>query len=392
MTPVTVDPAHPFPRVINKALCLAFLLQRKRGDSRIHLGRGHRAARASSSLSHSLGGGHHRIHFPARHRRRVCRAPLPRLQNSFVRALSRHPQQQSVPARRRIAQHSRFGRFAAPSPPQRRSRAPGDRSRRRPRNHRTAAFEFPPRGVAGVSSRRARQSVAPLQSLRPNAAPRSEIHAFRAERACRSARSAGAFQSAPRARRPAASSLRFLFHGGALHRKRRARSRRAFHQADSLSHQRRFAHRARADGSGLQKGSHRRRRAESALRRSLQHSLGAQPSGSGRAGLSRSGRTEDALQTRLARAPRSRRQSSPLRAPRHRQLQSFHGALLHGLKPAYLRPANHRSRPLRFQFPYRLFRAGQLRPAVRGAAESRQELRQPDRPRSRPRQSRTARL
>ncbi|PYX40106.1 MAG: RNA degradosome polyphosphate kinase, partial [Acidobacteria bacterium] len=26
LTPVTVDPAHPFPRVINKALCVAFLL------------------------------------------------------------------------------------------------------------------------------------------------------------------------------------------------------------------------------------------------------------------------------------------------------------------------------------------------------------------------------
>ena len=24
LTPVTVDPAHPFPRVINKALCVAF--------------------------------------------------------------------------------------------------------------------------------------------------------------------------------------------------------------------------------------------------------------------------------------------------------------------------------------------------------------------------------
>src|SRR5215470_6972341 len=26
LTPVTIDPAHPFPRVINKALCLGFLL------------------------------------------------------------------------------------------------------------------------------------------------------------------------------------------------------------------------------------------------------------------------------------------------------------------------------------------------------------------------------
>jgi polyphosphate kinase len=30
LTPITLDPAHPFPRVINKALCLAFLLKRKR--------------------------------------------------------------------------------------------------------------------------------------------------------------------------------------------------------------------------------------------------------------------------------------------------------------------------------------------------------------------------
>src|SRR6202035_2020314 len=33
LTPVTVDPAHPFPRVINKALCVAFLLRRPRGSS-----------------------------------------------------------------------------------------------------------------------------------------------------------------------------------------------------------------------------------------------------------------------------------------------------------------------------------------------------------------------
>ncbi len=30
LTPITVDPAHPFPRVMNKALCLALLLRRRR--------------------------------------------------------------------------------------------------------------------------------------------------------------------------------------------------------------------------------------------------------------------------------------------------------------------------------------------------------------------------
>lgn len=38
MTPVTVDPAHPFPRVLNKALCVACLLERKRKGSQVFLG------------------------------------------------------------------------------------------------------------------------------------------------------------------------------------------------------------------------------------------------------------------------------------------------------------------------------------------------------------------
>lgn len=32
LTPVTIDPAHPFPRVLNKALCIALLLRSKRGS------------------------------------------------------------------------------------------------------------------------------------------------------------------------------------------------------------------------------------------------------------------------------------------------------------------------------------------------------------------------
>jgi polyphosphate kinase len=33
LTPVTVDPSHPFPHVINKALCIAFLLHKKRNGN-----------------------------------------------------------------------------------------------------------------------------------------------------------------------------------------------------------------------------------------------------------------------------------------------------------------------------------------------------------------------
>ncbi|MGC1999252.1 MAG: hypothetical protein WA658_05330, partial [Candidatus Acidiferrales bacterium] len=38
LTPVTVDPAHPFPHVLNKALCLAFLMKRKRRGTQPFLG------------------------------------------------------------------------------------------------------------------------------------------------------------------------------------------------------------------------------------------------------------------------------------------------------------------------------------------------------------------
>src|SRR6202522_3296389 len=38
LTPVTRDPAPPFPHVLNKALCLAFLLKRKRRGSQTYLG------------------------------------------------------------------------------------------------------------------------------------------------------------------------------------------------------------------------------------------------------------------------------------------------------------------------------------------------------------------
>jgi polyphosphate kinase len=38
LTPVTVDPAHPFPRIINKALCLGLLLRRRRRSALTYTG------------------------------------------------------------------------------------------------------------------------------------------------------------------------------------------------------------------------------------------------------------------------------------------------------------------------------------------------------------------
>ncbi|HYA96618.1 MAG TPA: RNA degradosome polyphosphate kinase, partial [Methylomirabilota bacterium] len=38
LTPVAVDPAHPFPHVLNKALCIAFLLRKRRRSAKPLLG------------------------------------------------------------------------------------------------------------------------------------------------------------------------------------------------------------------------------------------------------------------------------------------------------------------------------------------------------------------
>ena len=65
LTPVTVDPAHPFPHVLNKALCLAFLLKRKRRGSQTVSGRRHRPPRAAAARAPAIRRRHRRIHLPA---------------------------------------------------------------------------------------------------------------------------------------------------------------------------------------------------------------------------------------------------------------------------------------------------------------------------------------
>ena len=51
LTPVTIDPSHPFPRVLNKALCLALLLRHKRHKHTEAGGKKHKSTRVLGVLT-----------------------------------------------------------------------------------------------------------------------------------------------------------------------------------------------------------------------------------------------------------------------------------------------------------------------------------------------------
>ena len=120
---------------------------------------------------------------------------------------------------------------------------------------------------------------------------------------------------------------------------RRRRSRRARHQADALPDERRLADRPRPGaGGGARQAGDGARRADGALRRAVEHPLGAAARGGGRARHLRHPRLQDPRQD-LPRGAARTAGHPPLRAPRHRQLQREDRAALHRLRAHDLRPA-----------------------------------------------------
>jgi polyphosphate kinase len=110
LTPITIDPAHPFPRVLNKALCLALLLRRKRKGATGALLGVLTVPRALPRLVPlPSGAGTHDFVF------------LP-----FHRGFPRYPQQQPVFPGRRITQPARQRTLRVAQPAQGRRGAPGN--------------------------------------------------------------------------------------------------------------------------------------------------------------------------------------------------------------------------------------------------------------------------
>ena len=150
LTPVTVDPAHPFPRVINKALCVAFLLRRRRRSALTYTGvvSVPRALPRLSVASEDTADFIFLADLVAHHAVSMYHG----YDIVSSAAIPRHPQQQSVPRRGRGAQPAGVGADRIAQSPQRRRGADGNRGRRGSRNHRTPAHGFRTGSLAGISS------------------------------------------------------------------------------------------------------------------------------------------------------------------------------------------------------------------------------------------------
>ncbi len=143
LTPISIDPAHPFPRVLNKALCLALLLRRKRKSSGPQVLGVVTVPRALPRFVR-LPGAERRIRLPpaAGPDRAEPGRHVPRLRGALPRRLPRHPQLQPLLRGGRSPLPAGDHPRRAPQPPQGRRRAPGDRDRRRCGDRRAAARQL----------------------------------------------------------------------------------------------------------------------------------------------------------------------------------------------------------------------------------------------------------
>ena len=347
LTPIGLDPAHPFPQVVNKSL--NFIVELAGSDAfgretSIAIVKAPRVAAAGDQAAAGRAGDDHSfvmlssvIHAHLRH-------AVPGARRRQLRAVPRHPRRRPVdrrgggqePAPGAAGRARRSGSSARRSASRSPTSCPDrlasfllqqfelDRGRplplRRPGQHR----------AAGLADRRRRPG-------------RTQVRAVRAGNSGRAAPRAGHPRRDPCRRHPAAPPLPVVRAGRRVHPPCRRRSRRPVDQADRLPHRRQLGADGGTDrGRALRQGGHRRHRTDGALRRGDQHQLGGPARAGRRAGRLRRVRAQDPRQARPAVAPRNRPARpgapGPVRAPRHRQLPSADDAPVHRLRAPDLRP------------------------------------------------------
>ena len=372
LTPLAVDPGHPFPYISNLSLNLVVEVQDP-VDGRAPHRPGQGAAGPAPLRRHA--------------RRRALRA---------ARAGHRRPPGLAVP------RHDHRPPPRLPGHPQRRPRPRGGRGGRPPGRHRDGAAPPPlrqgppargrgrhgpgPGGPAGHRARGGRRRRLPgRRAARPERAvgrlrprpPRPARRDLDADDAAPAgpggARPGRVLRHAARARRAGAPPLRLVRHlGRGLRRPGGRGPGRAGDQADALPHRRRQPDRGGADpGRRERQAGGRHRRAQGALRRGGQHRLGPRARRGGRPRRLRHRRPQDALEDRARAAPRGGRRA-PLLPRRHRQLQLQDGPHLRGPRAADLRPRHRRRRRRAVQLPDRLLAPRRLPPDPRVAGHGAQ--------------------
>src|SRR5215203_4443284 len=192
-------------------------------------------------------------------------------------------------------------------------------------------------------------------------------------------------------RHPALPPLRLVRARRRLRQGGGQRPRGARHKADPLPRRRELPYSRDALGGARRADAGRRPgRAEGALRRGAEHYLGAPARGQGRPRRLRYRRPQDARQDLPGRQARGFWPQT-LRPPRHGELQPGDGPRLHGLLVLHRRPDARGGRLGPLQLPYRLLRAGGAPRAARRPSYHAREYSAPDRGADREGQGRRAR-
>src|SRR5580658_3578027 len=226
LTPVTVDPAHPFPHVLNKALCLAFLLKRKRRGGQTYLG----VVTVPRALPRL-------VLLPAKDGT-VEYVFLSDVIQAFANRLY-HGYEVLSAAAFRVTRNSNLYLEEEES---RSILDTVDAQLHRRRKGEAVRLEI----EASANQEIIDRLVAHFVFVRPGATAGFEVPAVCAARAGAEVRRDFAVRFDSQTRFAAASSIRFVFGSGAVDRERGERSGRAFDQADAVSHEREFADRAGA--------------------------------------------------------------------------------------------------------------------------------------------------